>query len=115
MLLWLGMVRSYYRIGPSGSRLMKAILISNLAYISKLTERPVYNQIHDHLFRWNLYPILQSAYRQYYSTETTLLEVLNDILLNMNSQRVTVLVLLDVSSAFDHKPLLERLGSKFGF
>ena len=85
--------------------------ISNLAYISKLIERAVYNQIHDHLLCWNLYPILQSAYRQYHSTETALLKVLNDILINMNSQRVTLLVLLDQSSAFDtidHKILLER-------
>ena len=92
--------------------------ISNLAYISKLIERAVYNQIHDHLLCWNLYPILQSAYRQYHSTETALLKVLNDILMNMNSQCVTLLVLLDLSSAFDtidRKILLERLSSKFGF
>ncbi|CAB4034340.1 Hypothetical predicted protein [Paramuricea clavata] len=61
--------------------------------------------------------VLQSAYRRYHSTETALLKVLNDILLSMNSQRVTLLVLLDLSSAFDtidHGILLERLRSKFG-
>ncbi|CAB4015772.1 Hypothetical predicted protein, partial [Paramuricea clavata] len=50
-------------------------------------------------------------------SETALLKVLNDILLSMNSQRVTLLVLLDLSSAFDtidHGILLERLRSKFG-
>ena len=70
--------------------------VSNLAYISKLTERAVFNQIYDHLVRSGLYPLLQSAYRRYHSTETALVKVANDILLNMNSQRVTLLVLLDL-------------------
>ena len=36
-----------------------------------------------------------------HSTETALLRVKNDILLNMNKQHVTLLVLLDLSAAFD--------------
>ena len=82
--------------------------VTNLADISKLAERSVFNQIHDHLVRSDLYPVLQSAYRRYHSTETALLlEVRNDILMNMNSQRV--LVLLHLSAAFDavdHRTLL---------
>ena len=91
--------------------------VSNLAYISKLTERAVFNQIYDHLVRSGLYPQLQSAYRRYHSTETALVKVTNDILLNMNSQRVTLLVLLDLSAAFDtvdHAILLKRLTTDFG-
>ncbi|KAL9978241.1 hypothetical protein ACROYT_G015736 [Oculina patagonica] len=91
--------------------------VSNLAYISKLTERAVFNQTYDHLVRSGLYPQLQSAYRQYHSTETALVKVANDILLNMNSQRVTLLVLLDLSAAFDtvdHKILLRCLTMSFG-
>ena len=68
----------------------------------------------------SLYPIAQSAYRENHSTETALLKVKNDILVNMNKQHVTVLVLLDLSAAFDtvdHGILLEalkklRLGGK---
>ena len=65
----------------------------------------------------NLYPTNQSSYRKNYSIETALLRVKNDILLNMNKQHVTLLVLLDLSEAFDtvdHNVLLSLHHSKFG-
>ena len=75
--------------------------VSNLQYVSKLTERAVFNQVHDHMVANGVYPVFQSAFRQGHSTETALLRVMNDILLAMNSQHVTLLVLLDLSAAFD--------------
>lgn len=75
--------------------------ISNLSFASKLTEKAVFAQMHKHLTTSKLYLKAQSAYREFHSTETTLLQVKNDILLNMN-QHVTLLVLLDLSAAFDH-------------
>ena len=86
--------------------------VSNLAFLSKLTEEAVFHQIHDHMADMSLYPTAQSAYRENHSTETALLKIKNDILLNMNKQHVTLLVLLDLSAAFDtvdHGILLEAL------
>ena len=77
----------------------------------------MYYQTQEHLVRSELYPTLQSAYRAGHSRETTLLKVQNDILLNMDNQRVTLLVLLDLSSAFDtvdHEVLIRRLEITFG-
>ena len=91
--------------------------VSNLSFASKLTERAVFNQTHDHLTAYKLYPKAQSAYRQFHSTETSLLRVKNDILMNMNKQHVTLLVLLDLRAAFDtvdHTILLKCLQSDFG-
>ena len=77
----------------------------------------MYNQTQDQLVQSDLYPAFQSAYRAGHSTETALLKVHNDILINMDNQRVTLLVLLDLSSAFDtvdHKVLLRCLETTFG-
>ena len=91
--------------------------VSTVRYVSKLTECAVFDQTHAHLTSHGLYPPFQSAYRKCHSTETALLKVQNDILMNLDSQRVTLLVLLDLSVAFDtvdHEVLLNRLNTSFG-
>ncbi|PFX11846.1 RNA-directed DNA polymerase from mobile element jockey [Stylophora pistillata] len=75
--------------------------VSNLPYVSKLSEKAAANQLIDHMTANELHMPLQSAYKQNHSTESTLLKVKNDILLNMEGQKVTLLVLLDLSAAFD--------------
>ena len=89
--------------------------VRNLAFLSKLTEKAVFHQIHEHMVDMGLYPIAQSAYRENHSTETAILKVKNDILLNMNKRHVILLVLLDLSAAFntvDHDILLTALNKR---
>ena len=59
----------------------------------------MYNQLQMHMTNNSVYPEMQSSYRKGHSTETTLLRVVNDILMKMNSQEVTLLVMLDLSAA----------------
>ena len=62
--------------------------VSKLVNVSKLTESAVALQLQDHMLEHDLYPTNQSLYRRFHSTETVLLKVQNDILQNMNQQRL---------------------------
>ena len=91
--------------------------VSNLSFISKLIEEAVMQQFSKHMKLNNLNDDKQSAYKQFHSTETLLLKVQNDILMKMDEGEVVILVLLDLSAAFDtidHKILLERLKKRYG-
>jgi hypothetical protein len=91
--------------------------ISNLAYISKTIERIVASRLKEHMDMNALNEILQSAYKTLHSTESALLKVQDDILQALDQKKVAVLVLLDLSAAFDtvdHQVLIERLHKRLG-
>ena len=91
--------------------------ISNLPFLSKLLEKTVLCQLQDHLKSNDLYSPFQSAYRTGHSTETALTHVTNDLLAKMDDGKISMVVLLDLSAAFDtidHEILLARLQSYFG-
>ena len=75
--------------------------ISNLSVLSKLFERIVLPRIVTHLNNNNLLPSFQSAYRRHHSTETALLKASTDSLEAADNKKISLLVLLDLSSAFD--------------
>lgn len=90
--------------------------ISNLQYISKLVEGAATQQILEHIEHHSLLPFNQSAYRKFHSTETALLRIKSDLLMSMDNQKISLLLLLDMSSAFDtidHSCLLKTLRSHF--
>jgi hypothetical protein len=91
--------------------------VSNLPFLSKLLERVVLIQLSSHLQKNGLLDTFQSAYKKNNSTETALLYVVNELLLNADAKQITVLALLDLSAAFDtldHEILIKRLEISFG-
>ena len=91
--------------------------VSNLSFISKITEKVTLSQISEHLDKSNLRSPLQSAYRKGHSTETALLRIQNDILRSLDKSRGVLLVLLDLSASFDtidHAILASRLQQRIG-
>ena len=91
--------------------------VSNLSFLSKIIEKAVALQLTSYLEDNHLYEPLQSAYKKSHSTETALIKVHNDIVTAIDSGHSVILVLLDLSAAFDtvdHRILIRRLSTRFG-
>ena len=91
--------------------------VSNLAFIGKVIERAVCTQMNAHITQHQLHDPSQSAYRPLHSTETALLKVQGDILDAMDQKRGVLMVMLDLTAAFDtvsHEKLLSALYRRIG-
>ena len=103
---------------PDHSDLNNYRPVSNLCFIAKILEKLVLSQVSSYLNSHNLYNTCQSAYRPGHSTEAALLKVVNDLFLSLDKGNISVLALIDFSSAFDtidHPILVHRLYTDFGF
>ena len=91
--------------------------VSNLTFLSKILEKAAMNQINDHIESNNLLPAYQSAYRKYHGVETAMVKMYNDLLENIDKNQVTIVVMVDLSAAFDTIDipiLLKLLQNDFG-
>ncbi len=91
--------------------------VSNLPFTSKILEKCAASQLIEHTDINSLSEPLQSAYRTLHSTETALACVQNDILRALDDQKAVLLLMLDLSAAFDtvdHGIMLQRLRDDFG-
>ena len=82
-----------------------------------MLERAVHAQLLLFLNDNELLPSVQSAYRQFFSTETAVLKVVTDILAALDRGQISLLGMFDLSAAFDtvdHSILLRRMEISFG-
>lgn len=78
--------------------IMEAFLIF---HSSKYFKKNVYKQPDECLSNHSIYDEYQSGFRSNHSTEAAPAKVINDLQINSDSQRVAVLLLLDLTAAFD--------------
>ncbi len=86
--------------------------VSLLPFIAKTLEWVVFNQVTAFLTQNNLLDSNQSGFRSGHSTETALLSVVEDLRLARTASKSSLLILLDLSAAFDtvnHQILLSTL------
>jgi len=75
--------------------------VSNIPCLSKVIEKVVAERIFSHMQENSLLEEMQSAYKPGHSTESALLRIHNDLLCTLDKGEGVVLVLLDLSAAFD--------------
>ena len=81
-----------------------------------MVEKCTLKQLTDHCNKYNLLPEYQSAYRKYYSCETSLLKLVNDALWAMENKLIIAVTVMDLSAAFNtvsHELLLTVLKEQF--
>ncbi len=85
--------------------------------MSKILEKVVSAQLCSFLQKKDLCEEFQSGFRPRHSTETALVKITNDLLLASDQGCISLLVLLDLSAAFntiDHDILVDRLQNYTG-
>ena len=91
--------------------------VSNLSFIGKIIERVVLKRLNDHLTKNDLHCPEQFAYKKHHSTETLLIKITNDLMIAADERTATVVMMLDLSAAFDtvdHNLLLTILEKEIG-
>ena len=108
-----GLVRPYLKkIGLDANDFSNYRPVTNLSHLSKIIERAMLDQLVPFLEEAGVVPRYQSAYRKLHSTETALCKIHNDLVNNTCQGKASLLVLLDLSAAFDtvdHQLLLSDL------
>ena len=86
--------------------------ISLLPILSKVCEKVALNQLTEYLNKYNLLSPCQSGNKRNHSTETININTTDRILKSMDQKKLTALILIDLSKAFDsidHSILLRKL------
>ena len=75
--------------------------VSNLLFLEKIIERVVSMRLNKHMEENNLHSPYQYGYKKGHSTETLLVKIVNDLLISCDRKKPTILLMLDLSAAFD--------------
>ena len=110
----MGSVTPIYKDKGCKSEISNFRPISVLPVLSKVFERHIATLLRSHLKENNLLCGLQSGFRKSFSTETALIRLLDQLLFDLDENRISGLVFVDYRKAFvliDHSILIKMLYS----
>ena len=97
-----GLVRPHLKkVGLDAEDLTNYRPVTNLSYLLKIEEHAMLEQLVSFLEEASVIPHCQFAYRRFHSTETALCKMYNDLVHTICLGRASLLVLLDLSQAFN--------------
>ena len=94
-------VRPLIKAGKNSCDISSFRPLYNTSFLSKLLENLALQQLECHLNRLHYLPTFQSAYRKFHSVETAVCRIYNDLVINKTTGSCSILILLDLSAAFD--------------
>ena len=86
--------------------------ISVLPILSKVYEKHIHESLYEYCNKNNILHNLQSGFRKGYSTESALIRIIDQMLFDLDSNKISGLVFVDYKKAFDlidHEILLAKL------
>ena len=97
-----GLIQPYLKkIGLDVNDLSNYRPVTNLTHLSKIIEQAMLDQLVPFLEEVGAVPRYQSAYRKLHSTDSALCKIHDDLVSNTCHGKASLLVLLDLSAAFD--------------
>ena len=112
----MAIVRPLLKAGKDPEQISSYRPLYNTSYFSKVLEKTCVLQLTKHLCSFESIPANQSAYRSHHSVETAICGIYDELIINKSSGNCTLVLLLDLTAAFDtvdHTMLLGDL-RRFG-
>ena len=112
----MAIVRPLLKAGKDPEQISSYRPLYNTSYFSKVLEKTCVLQLTKHLCSFESIPANQSAYRSHHSVETAICGIYDELIINKSSGNCTLVLLLDLTAAFDtvdHAMLLGDL-RRFG-
>ena len=112
----MAIVRPLLKAGKDPEQISSYRPLYNTSYFSKVLEKTCVNQLTKHLCSFESIPANQSAYRSHHSVETAICGIYDELVIAKSSGNCTLVLLLDLTAAFDTVDLTLLLGDlrRFG-